>query len=192
MNPKNILQILGELRVMPFFPNDTNVMAALLRLVGNMCHSEQQVRWLVARMTSGIYSNWPGDREMRAVFCFRYKPKDGIEAYSGVYPDGLPPDPTAPPRIEAPTYKALPPGHELTADPELEVAIHRAAKLKSMPPARELWSDQFAKMLRNVVTAPQDRPVMPAYEPISAERRAEIQAQIEEAVQRNRAAKGVR
>lgn len=129
MNPKNVLRILDELTVLPYFPKDENVMNALVRLMGNMCESEEQVRWLVTRMTSGIYAEWPGPHEMRAAFCYRYKPKDGIAAYSSVYLDGdWPLDPTAPPRIEAPKMLALPAGQEVSADRSIDTAVQLAAR----------------------------------------------------------------
>jgi hypothetical protein len=183
MNPERILEMLGELRVLRFFPNDEFVMNAIVRLCGSMCASEAQVRWLVDRMTSGIYTEWPGIGEMRACFCHRYKPQDGINAYSTVYPDGLPPDPTAQPRprIAAPDQKPLQPGHEVTADPELEASIQKLAHKCSMPPAHPAI-DQFARMLREIETPPERRepeepkPLNPNFKPIT-------QADINRAVQ---------
>jgi len=132
MNPKEVLQILQELRALPYFPNDEYVMNALVKLCGSMCHSLEQVQWLVNRMTSGIYTAWPGPAEMRACLCCRYKPKDGITAYSSVYPDGLPKDPTAPPRIEGPQLKALPAGASQTADASLDRKIRLLARAKDL------------------------------------------------------------
>ncbi len=131
MNPREVLRILNGLRVLPYFPSDEYVMNALVRLCGSMCENLEQVRWLVDRMTSGIYAQWPGPAEMRACLCCRYKPKDGVSAYSSVYPDGLPPDPTAPPRmgIIGATLKALPPGHVVSADPQAEAAVMAAVEL---------------------------------------------------------------
>jgi hypothetical protein len=135
MNAGTIAKMLMELRVLRFFPGDEFSMNAIVRLCGSMCADEGQVRWLVDRMTSGIYQEWPGIAEMRACFCARYKPKDGIDAYSSVYPDGWPPDPTAPPRIAAPEFKALPPGKE-TPDPELEALTRQLVEQCRMPPKR--------------------------------------------------------
>lgn len=90
MNPRNIASILGELRVLPMFPNDDAVLVSLVRLAGAMATSEDQVRWLVNRMTSGLYAQWPGPQEMRACFCSRFKPADGISVCSTVYLDGIP------------------------------------------------------------------------------------------------------
>ena len=157
MNPETVLEILGELRVLRFFPNDEAVMNAIVRLCGSMCASEQQVRWLVDRMTSGIYAEWPGIAEMRACFCNRYKPADGINAYSSVYPDGLPPDPTAPrQRIAAPTLKALPPGHAATADPELEASIRQLAAKCEMP-AKPAKFDRRRKSIARSRSRPNSR-----------------------------------
>jgi hypothetical protein len=189
MNPKSVLQILGELRVMRFFPNDANVMVSLLRLVGAMCENEEQVKWLVARMTSGIYSAWPGDHEMRACFCCRYKPKDGMTAYSTVYLDGLPPDPTAPqrPQIGTTGHFALPEGH-VSADPERDRAIIAGAEAVKMPTVRGEAKGRFARILKEIAIPPQDRPMRPAPDPISQERRSHIQAQIDHILRERRRA----
>jgi len=91
MNPKRVLEMLAELAMLRFFPaRNSAVLIGLARLVNQMCADESQVRWLVDRMTSGIYAEWPGPQEMRACFCSRFKPKDGLNAYSTVYPDGIP------------------------------------------------------------------------------------------------------
>ena len=168
MNPQRVAEILEELRALPMFPNEPSVMAALMRLCGNMCSDEAQVRWLVNRMTSGIYAQWPGPAEMRACFCCRYRPKDGVSAYSTVYPDGLPPDPTAPPRagIMAPERKELPSGHVASADAQLDRRIRMLADVKDMNRSRN--------------------PVAQKSESVSPERRAEIQSQIDAIERQNR------
>ncbi len=165
MNPEIIIEMLTELRALPYFPNDEVIITVLLRLVGLMCESEAQVRWLVDRMTSGIYAQWPGPQEMRACFCCRYKPKDGLSAYSQVYPDGLPPDPTAPPRISAPDFKRLPPGQQHSADAKCEqMAETLAEKQSPSAPTKKLtYSDRrrasaFKSALEATITAPCDRP----------------------------------
>lgn len=134
MNPKNIMNLLGRLAMLKYFPasNDA-VMEGLMVLVGEMCRTEDEVRWLVTRMTSGLYSEWPGPLEMRAVYCSRYSPKDGINAYSQVYPDGIPIDPRSTSKcIAGPEMKALPPGHVASADEHMEVALQIAARTNSL------------------------------------------------------------
>jgi hypothetical protein len=130
MNPKNLLSMLSELAMLKYFPaNNEAVLLGLCRLMVEMCNNEQEVRWLIDRMTSGIYAEWPGPQEMRAVLCQRYKPRDGITAYSSVYPDGLPPLPdSAMLMIAMPDLKALPPGHTVSVDVKIESAVHIAAR----------------------------------------------------------------
>ena len=120
MNPKRVLEMLAELAMLRFFPaGNSAVLIGLARLVNQMCAEESQVRWLVDRMTSGIYAEWPGPQEMRACFCSRFKPKDGLNAYSTVYPDGIPlSEPRA--RIEPPPVRAF-----LTAPEGEESRFHK-------------------------------------------------------------------
>jgi hypothetical protein len=162
MNPIVITEILAELRVLPFFPNDEAVMAALVRMVGQMATTEDQVRWLVARMTNGLYSEWPGPKEMRACFCSRFRPKDGINVHSTVYIDGIPSERQNAPQLPAGGPVALlPAADEVISDPQAQRAIQGlAASLPKMPKAAP-GNSQFARQLREIETAPQDRPELP-------------------------------
>ena len=94
MNLVRVADILGRLTAMKFFPSDPGARDAIVSIVGEMANSHEQVEWLVDRMIS-IYVEWPGPMEMRACFCSRFRPCDGIEAISNVYGDesGFPPDP---------------------------------------------------------------------------------------------------
>jgi hypothetical protein len=133
MNPKRIVDLLGRLAMLKYFPagNDA-VMEGLLCLVGDMCADESQVEWLVRRMTSGIYSEWPGPAEMRACFCSRFPPKDGVNAYSTVYLDGLPPSKESRLGIAGARLKGLPAGHTVSADQGVEDAVHIACQTKAL------------------------------------------------------------
>lgn len=79
----------SALAVLKFFPATAPARLTLVRLVRDFATSDEQVTWLVARMLV-LYNSWPGPRELRALFCSRYAPRDGIEAKSEVYPDGYP------------------------------------------------------------------------------------------------------
>jgi len=170
MNPRDVLRILEGLAVLPFFVHNEHTMNSLVKLCGSMCSSLAEVQWLVNRMTSGIYTQWPGPAEMRACFCCRYKPKDGVNAYSSVYPDGLPVDPTAPPRPEigAPSSLSLPPGHAATVDRQIDSGIQAVAQLRDTNRA-----------VRRFNTRERQAPTNPNYRPIT-------QAEIDRAVQENR------
>jgi len=128
MNPNNVADMLSAFRLMPFFPQDENAFLELVRFVGRMCHTEEQVRWLVDR-TLSLYDKWPGPMELRAVFCTIYKPKDGVLAYSNIYREGIPP--VAAPahrQIAGPELIPIPEGHIASADPELDAMVKQLAE----------------------------------------------------------------
>lgn len=132
MNPVNVLEILSGLRLLKYFPSDECAMAALVRQVGEMCQSEEQVDWLVNRMLK-LYLEWPGMQEMRACYCSRHRPKDGINAYSQVYADGIPSEKkTEPLKLAAAAGMA---GRN-TADPELNRVVAGVARMLEMPKAK--------------------------------------------------------
>jgi hypothetical protein len=135
-----IASVLGELAVLKFFPSDDGARAAILRIVVEMIGAdptvspEDQVEWLVKRMTNGLYNEWPGPREFRACFCSRFKPRDGITAYSGVYADGIPSERSelaALPPAAQKKLRELPAG-EVSADPEMDDMVKRAANAMRM------------------------------------------------------------
>ena len=108
---------------MAFFPSDPEVRAALVTVLMNLVETEEQLDWLVNRALR-LYAKWPGVAELRALYCSRFKPRDGIESYSTVYLDGIPPENT-PPRRE--------PTASITADPELRKNVAELAHRRRMP-----------------------------------------------------------
>jgi hypothetical protein len=90
MNFERVAELVAELTLLRFFPGDESARLAIVRMVGQMAENEDQVRWLVRR-TLDLWNEWPGPLEFRAVFCSRFKPKDGKNAYSERFTDGLPP-----------------------------------------------------------------------------------------------------
>lgn len=184
VNVKEAAQSVEKLSMLRFFPAGPNAQAGIVQLACEMAKSNAQIDWLVDRMLK-IYNEWPGPREMRACFCNRYPPADGVSACSDVYPEGsFPKDPTAPSRIEAPKMLALPPGATVSVDPVLDAAIVAGAEVLKMPEPSPVMRDhvassRFGKILKEITTPPRDRPMRPAPEPISEARGAEIQAQID-------------
>lgn len=70
---------LDELSLLKYFPSDPGSRAALLRILCQMVAGPVELRWLVDTVLK-YYDEWPGPRELRAVYCTRHRPKDGIEA----------------------------------------------------------------------------------------------------------------
>ena len=84
MDVKLASEKIAELTLMKFFPAEKQARAALVQMVCGMATTNEQVDWLVRRALA-LYNEWPGPRELRALFCSRWKPRDGIEARSTVY-----------------------------------------------------------------------------------------------------------
>lgn len=70
---------IAHLSMLKFFPSDDFARAAIMQLIERMATAPEQVAWL-AKTVVDNYNDWPGPHAMRAVFCTRYKPADGVEA----------------------------------------------------------------------------------------------------------------
>ncbi len=143
-----------------------------------LCHSAGEAFWLVERMLR-LYDKWPGPREMRLVFCAKYRPLSGPDAAvlgwsSAIYTENLP---SERPQPEEPV-KMLPAGHNVSASPSLELAVAELAKAKRMPEPREL--------LR---LNPAPAPVIPETRPVA---RRITQADIDGAVEEVRSSRARR
>lgn len=88
----------------------------------SMATNPKQLVWLVkeARLT---FTEFPSPRELRALFCAKFEPRDGIEIHDERFAYLAPP----PPRTVA-----LPPGH-VSADPVIDQSIRDLAQQKEMP-----------------------------------------------------------
>ena len=126
LTPETAVSAVNQLALMAFFPSDPEVRAALVTVLMNLVETEEQLDWLVNRALR-LYAKWPGVAELRALYCSRFKPRDGIESYSTVYLDGIPPENT-PRGFRAEDEKPL-----TTADPELRKNVAELAHRRRMP-----------------------------------------------------------
>jgi len=118
-------QAVSKFGLMAFFPGDPDTRSALVWALMQLVETEDQLDWLVSRALK-LYPRWPGVGEIRALYCSRFKPKDGVEGYSEVYEGGFPhesPAPQIPPKREVVT----------TADQKLTGQIQAAAGRKRLP-----------------------------------------------------------
>jgi hypothetical protein len=99
-----------------------------MEILQELASSDEQLEWLSRRMLK-LYAEWPGPHEMRACFCSKYEPKDGVEADSSVYADGILSEAAESPHV------ALPPGPAIAATKILEGALALVAKRKGLWPA---------------------------------------------------------
>jgi hypothetical protein len=91
-NREIVDRTIGRLALMKFFPaSDVVARATVMAELMEMCANDEQVEWIGKRM-SALYTEWPGLRELRAVFCSKFKPRDGIEVNStdARFIDGIP------------------------------------------------------------------------------------------------------
>ena len=99
LSPDVLLRATARLARMAFFPADQFARNDLADDLEEMVSTDEQLLWLAKRVTA-LYGEWPGIREVRAVLCSRFKPKDGIEADSSKFVEGIPsekpPEPTLP------------------------------------------------------------------------------------------------
>lgn len=132
---------LGGLALLKFFPSDDFARTELLKLVCEMAGTNEQIDWLVKRCRN-LWNTWEGPHELRAVFCSKYKPTDGIEAYSDLprFLDGIPSERESQPlqlgsapflRIAAPPdNRAVADG--LTASPTIQRTLSAMALSKDL------------------------------------------------------------
>jgi hypothetical protein len=89
LNAKIVAEAIDRLSLMPYFPMDPGAKKELGKAMAEMCATDEQVQWLCRRMPQ-LHDKWPGEREMRAVLCSKFRPKDGLEMESDIYADGIP------------------------------------------------------------------------------------------------------
>jgi hypothetical protein len=79
--------------------SDVARLAVARQLREFVCNPEE-LEWLV-REAPLRYPAWPGIREIRAMYCARFRPRDGVVVASTVYEDGIIPGIVDPPHLIA-------------------------------------------------------------------------------------------
>ncbi len=177
-------EILTGLEILEFYPSDPAKRLLILGEVCEMAHEDDQVRWLVRRARRVFGGRWPGSEELRACFCHRYKPRDGVEAVSAIYPDGFPPDPEVPPRKQiGPAPRAQIASGE-TVTELLDISKLPVTPMLPLRPARPLKGETDLQGLLRAVDeakqAPVKKPPRPTQEEIEAIKRRQAEAAREE------------
>lgn len=138
MNPRVVKDLVASLCLMKYFPTDSGARVALIGLMGDLTEDENAVRWLVKKLRTD-YAEWPGEQEVRRVFCEKYRPKDGVVVcrYSGgaegCYSHTLKPNQVWPPVERA----MLPAGGPISKDRQICAAIEELAESKRLPAPKE-------------------------------------------------------
>ncbi len=160
--------LVASLGAMKFFPADPPVRLALVQTMGEMTDDVEAVRWLVKKLRTEL-AEWPGEHEMRKIFCTRFRPLDGIvvtEGEYGTYTFTLAPGQAWPAgkALPAPERKQLEAGPMCAESQDMVDGL--VAAMPQMPsakpfsrPTRE--QKEFDARLKSVLTPPQDRPQEP-------------------------------
>ena len=85
VNVSKATATIGQLSILKFFPSDLEARVALVGIVCQFADDNEKIEWLVRRALV-VFNEWPGPRELRALYCSRWKPADGAEAHSMLYP----------------------------------------------------------------------------------------------------------
>ena len=72
-----------RLAALPYYPNEEYARAEISRLFLRMVESPKQLEWLITVLLDRC-DRYPGIKEIRGVYCTRYKPLDGVEEYSTI------------------------------------------------------------------------------------------------------------
>lgn len=111
-----------RLSVIPFFPSEEDARMEIMRVIENMIGTgmlygstpQQRIDWLV-KAAVNVMRRWGGIPELRGILCSRWKPADGIEAYSSL-PGYSPEDSESRAMDEHRAYRAIEDGR---ASPKL-------------------------------------------------------------------------
>lgn len=80
LSEQDIAGFVDELAILPFFPQEPSARVALMKLVDRMVSTKDQLDWLERTMVDRV-GKWHGPTELRGVFCTRFDPKDGVQAW---------------------------------------------------------------------------------------------------------------
>jgi hypothetical protein len=80
VSKEKVLEVIEVMHALKYYPQDPSgvadrVLAGILRA---MADSDAQLDWLSSQLLNRI-GHYPGPAQIRALFCTRFKPADGIE-----------------------------------------------------------------------------------------------------------------
>lgn len=81
ISEKDVKRAIADLSMCQFFPSDPSTQAAIGVFLCRICPHRQALEWLVRTFVDRV-GKWEGPVELRAVLATRFRPSDGIEAYS--------------------------------------------------------------------------------------------------------------
>ena len=83
INKTDIKRALADFSMCPYFPADPATQAAVGVFLARICPHREALEWLVLTFINRV-GKWQGPVELRGVLATRYRPADGVEAYSTI------------------------------------------------------------------------------------------------------------
>lgn len=137
INVKRASESIGRLARLKFFPASDIDRTEILKLICEMASTNEQIDWLVNRVRA-LWTEWEGELELRAVLCSKYRPADGIEAYSRLkqFQSGIPAESESAPQLQRAEIKKLEAGP--IGNSEMRALIESAKPAKNLNAVRGL------------------------------------------------------
>lgn len=63
-----------------FWAAEAGGRASVMLLLAKLCNTKRELNWLVEEVVNKI-GTWPGPKELRGIFCTKFDPADGIDAW---------------------------------------------------------------------------------------------------------------
>lgn len=121
-SPQQLNWAVGELGMLRYFPSDAGARAGIMGVLARMVETVEGLQWLVRTMVDEV-GEWQGPKELRGVYCTRFRPADGIESWcaQGKFsPEAI----EGRAALESAGYRSLPtPNLRLLVQPESEEPV---------------------------------------------------------------------
>ena len=75
---KDLEMAVAAMSAMKFFPPAPATIAFVMDMLARMVDEKQKLAWLTETLVDNV-SEWPGAAQVRALFCTRFAPADGID-----------------------------------------------------------------------------------------------------------------
>jgi len=124
---KQIVDAVGELGMLKYFPTDDPARKGVMRLLERMVRTSEQLDWLVRTVVDHV-GEWHGPKELRGVFCTQFLPADGQDEDCLVTPGFTPDALEGRSAYEHEEHKFLGAGASVALLPAME------AKWEALPP----------------------------------------------------------
>lgn len=73
----DLCRVIDALSILRFFPKEARERAQVIGILHRMCNNQRELYWLLDRALIA-WNDWPGPRDLRALFCTKFRPRDGV------------------------------------------------------------------------------------------------------------------